>query len=426
MLDDYSKAGYFTVFFIKVNEKYKIISDEEYTICNAVTKECSEIKSTIGEYGEHKFHTVYRSDMNNLEKLKFNILLSDSIISEIESLNNLDDLEQYKSHPEIFEISESTSNRNISMKFYFPVLIKQTKALPGYTTTDILYRGQARLGYKYDANNNFTSKTIAIDVINELLDYNNNTPIKMDSLLDLAPYSKKDMQHDKTCFNTDDSGTIIINDQSMCTESVSLEFVSSSYRYIPFFVSRKRKVLLEIDNTVNGVKRFDASIEKTLNYEITVKNTGEAPSDNNTIITYIPGEVVVEENSIKDNGVYNKDKQTITWTLGTLNINETKTFTYKGIAPEKFTEKELVGYSTVKSDDVKTVVASNNTLVVIDGKTLENGLITQNPDTGNHNLNIMISKPFLFIYSVLIVLVIALTIRFRRRIVKDKYIKEKI
>jgi high-affinity K+ transport system ATPase subunit B len=131
--------------------------------------------------------------------------------------------------------------------------------------------------------------------------------------------------------------------------------------------------------------------------------------------------VVVEESSISDSGVYNKQSNTISWNITKIDASEEVKVSYKAIAPKSADGKELIGNSYITSDQVTTRVYSNNTIVTLD-KIVE---IIDNPNTGMHMLyipNTNIGIPISFLFIIIMIICISLVV-FKNKFMKKSMLK---
>jgi hypothetical protein len=235
----------------------------------------------------------------------------------------------------------------------------------------------------------------------------------INSLSDFILYGNN--SENMACMNTDNQGKIIM-DGTKCTKYGG--YSSTEYKFVHYFVAQKGEVKFNIENTVNGLAKYNASKDKNLEYKIYVKNIGNASSGENKIITYIPKEVTVIEKDISNDGVFDKSKNTITWEIDRIDVDETLEFTYKAIAPNDVNGKELIGKSSITSTQVLETTYSNNTVVTLD-KVIE---VVKNPETGtmiyiaNTNLGMPLSM-----FIILIIILCMMTILFFFRMKKERH-----
>ena len=122
---------------------------------------------------------------------------------------------------------------------------------------------------------------------------------------------------------------------------------------------------LSIQNFVNHKNSIVVSQNDPLQYQIVVKNIGNANSTSNVIVTKLPKEIEYISNSASENGVYDASSHSITWGLDTLAEAEEHTFTYQGKIKEGAKPGVVfVGSSEIQSNEVD-VVQSGETQVQI-------------------------------------------------------------
>lgn len=149
-----------------------------------------------------------------------------------------------------------------------------------------------------------------------------------------------------------------------------------------YFQSYNRTINLNITNKVNNVDKYNAKKDEVISYSVNVKNTGDGYSENNIITTIIHKALEIDENRISDNGIYNKEKNTITWHLDEVGPNDEYTFNYYAkVVDENITE--YIGNSYITSNQVQEKVISNDTVVSIENKiNIPNIMKNPNTETG--------------------------------------------
>ena len=227
-------------------------------------------------------------------------------------------------------------------------------------------------------------------------------PHEFDSITTIKDLLTKEYStiQDKSCVNTHND-YIIMDDVNSC---IPMDYNNSagSFKLVPYFVDERGTVSFDITNTVNGLVKYNASNDKHLEYKITVKNKGDITSTNNIIITYVPEKVEVDEDSISDSGEYDSEHHSITWVIDQLEAQEETEFSYNAIVDKDINGEELIGHSTVESDQTMIATYSNNTIVSLD-KIVE---IITNPNTGitmvyvpNTNIGVPVSLFFMVLIA---------------------------
>ena len=133
-----------------------------------------------------------------------------------------------------------------------------------------------------------------------------------------------------------------------------------------------------ITNHINDRNKYIAKKDEILKYSVTIKNTGDGRSTDNIIITNVPKGLLVLEDKISDNGIYDVDNNIITWNYELLGAEEEYTFNYYAkVIDDSITE--YVGNSYLTSSQVSEKVDSEDTNVHIE--VINDSEIIENPYT---------------------------------------------
>lgn len=132
-----------------------------------------------------------------------------------------------------------------------------------------------------------------------------------------------------------------------------------------YFKSYNRTINLNIINKVNNADKYKAKKDEILMYNVKINNTGDGYSENNIITTIVSKEIEVEKDRISYNGIYNKEKNTITWIFDELGPNDEYTFNYYAKVVDD-NIAEYIGNSYIRSNQVQEKVDSDNTIVNIE------------------------------------------------------------
>ena len=242
---------------------------------------------------------------------------------------------------------------------YLPGVIEETNVPTGYIKEKYIIPVQAVIDFYYDSTDNSITDVIII--------YDIST----------TEYMKYDIEEDYTKFDQEYKSGKYKNKMISCVE---IEDVQSKSTIVPpacqlEIINEKIKYELSIETLINESKSVTTEINKTLNYKVLLKNKSNIKTTNNKIITRIPKEIKVQENSISNKGVYNKEKHQIEWNIAEINVNETQTLTFKAIAPNTVNEKELSTTTEVTSDEITDpVISEKATLTIIDNPTTSNNI----------------------------------------------------
>ncbi len=379
-MDDYTIQGHAKLSFLVVNSNYKALRGNRYELTSIDGNNKTGLFTTEEEYGDYHFFKDLRGTNGQIvgnQNEKIADALPDIIKEEMENIRTVNDLNYFNQHSEVFEKTVNETYSYINYHFNIPFRFHQIRTANGMQKTDMIVVGECDLSYRYDSNNNIIKKDLGIyitDYQNNKILFTNNIPT-VNNISDLMQFESQEFGH--ACLNTDNQGLIIQN-PSGCTKFPELNG-SAFYDLVPYFIAQEGDVSFNINNTVNGVAKYNASKERDLNYKITITNTGNAASGNNQITANVPKEIVIDENSISNNGHYNKTSNTIVWNIDHLEPEEVLELSFKATVPKDVKTTELISNSTINSDNTEMIIVSNNTIVTLD-KTLE---ILENPYTGN-------------------------------------------
>lgn len=394
------------IVFFKIDSDFKVLRNQKYELVPYDTEKSTGIFLEEGEYGQQ----VLTNESISMD------ILPQYVKETINSIQTPDDYRVFKnSLGNNFQLSERTYNNTTTIEgvFYVPVKLKQIKVSPGYKKKDLGVIFNINYYIKYNSTNTVLSRRIYGSAIHQtyvdINQYNNiNTVAEMQSL------SYDSIDGGKACINTIDN-RIIIDDYSQCTAFDIL--YSQNFTLVPYFQDEEGTITLEISNTVNDLTKYNASNNKKLEYKIYVKNTGNAPSSNNVLKTNVPDKVIVDEASISDAGVYNKQKNIITWNIERIDDEQQIVVSYKALAPDTVSGEELIGNSTVLSDQQTTESYSNNTIVTLD-KIVE---IIKNPNTGTSMIyipNTNIGMPISILLAIVMLIGITILVVMKKTIKK--------
>ena len=405
-----NESSYFGhLVFFKVSPDNKVLKGQKYEIMAYDESSTSGKFLEEGQYGQY----YMRDDNYDYGNNSFSFDILPQYFKDF--VNNTNTFEQYKafadSNNKYLQTFTSSMHGNIpaaAMRFYIPVKLKEVKGTPGYKKKDlaIIFNVDYELYYDRETHEPLYKYVRAEAWGHWYVNLNDYKNVKtVEDLLAISANYIVDGDN-LSCINTNND--MIIMDSDECTYTDS--YGSGAYTLVPYFVEEKGSVKFEIDNTVNGLAKYNASKDKKLEYKVTIKNVGDAVSSNNILKTYVPEEVEVIESEISDNGIYNKSEHFITWNLELMDPGEVLAVTYEATAPNETNGKDLIGNSSVASDQVANAVYSNNTVVTMD-KIVE---VIHNPETGtmvyiaNTNIGLPLTHLVLFL-AVLAMVIVLLT-----------------
>ena len=399
--------------FFKVSSDNKVLMNEEYEL-SSIDGESIGLNFEKTSSGRFRFSTPGDTVFIGSSKL-----IPEFILEKAKSVETVDDIYDVFGSNDFYDIREYSGYHIVS--FDIPLLIKQTKAEPGYELHNIIAQGGASFGFYFNDNElSFLMTNVSFGPFDQSSTYGgyiyDDVERIFNSESDIANFQfNKFYNEDGACMSTN-AGIIITDDE--CYGYEYEPYGSGSYNYVPYFVENKTPVTLTIENKVNGNLKFNAYKDKELEYIITVKNTGDNTSTGNVIITFVPAGITVDTNSISDSGVYDEEAGTITWQVETLVAGVSVEFSYKATAPSNTNGEELIGYSGVMSNQLTTEVLSADTIVTLD-RIIE---VINNPNTGTMvyiaNTNIGMPLSCLIVVTILICMMFAICIK------KYKFLKK--
>lgn len=360
--------------FFKVNSENKVLKDQKYEIVSADKEKSTGLYTQVGEYGQYYIKDgAYVGE--SISDFVVNVL-PEFVKEALINVNTLDDVLAFENYgSENVDIYNNTSSNYVSLSINVPVKFKQIESSPGYVKQDFYNVADVRVEFEYDDNNQITDRRIDFEIWLTPYMYEEDFVLAKDfSELYLYGNEEDYAEHGYACLNTN-VDTIVMPDTNSCTARD--RFGSIGFSTVPYFVDQKGTVKFEITNTVNDLTKYNASKDKNLEYKINIKNTGDVASGDNVINSYVPVGIEVVEDSISNSGVYNKEKNTITWNVDYIEALEELVVSYKAVAPSESNNKEYIGYSDIVSAQLEKEIQSGNTIVTLD-KVIE---VVTNPDT---------------------------------------------
>lgn len=374
--------SYFSIWisksFYKVDENLKILDDQTFEIRGID----SDLK--IDGLGiVTMYDGMYTVTMNG--NVEYSYIDMKHVLPKV----LVDRLEQVETKDDALALGEE-----MGVDFYsqykiettIPLKIKQTTTQEGFVTNDLIYfvEGSIRFNYQDDS---YTLSHINV-YLDGLSNYNMMKLEDFEGINSLSDFSKyeygtfDELQGEGTCMNQSGADGKIISDTLNNPCQTSISEGSWSYDLVHYFIDYQGEAKLEIENTVNGSAEYNAKNNKELNYEITVKNSGDVSSWNNVITTSIPEEIIVNEDSISDDGDYDKSDDSITWKIDELEAGEKYTLSYSATVSDKADKsKTYVGKTKVFSNQSEVVHAKDTKVYLSNASELidRNNLV--NPNT---------------------------------------------
>ena len=173
--------------------------------------------------------------------------------------------------------------------------------------------------------------------------------------------------------------------------------VNSNLEYADLYLKAVlKKPKISINNQVNGNDKYIAKKDEILKYSIIIKNTGDGKSTDNIVIANVPDGLLILEDQISDNGIYDKENNTVTWNYEILGVEEEYTFNYYAKVV-KDNATEYISKAYITSSQVQEKIETDDTIVNIENKISVPDTI-KNPNTGT-GIFIVISIIILIVSS---------------------------
>ena len=387
------------IMFFKINSDYKVLRNQKYEFVSYDKEKSTGIFLEEGEYGQYYCKSTE-------EGTSFALDIIPQYLKE--EFDNIQTFEDYKAladrlgdHFHLYDYYSSGMHNlpMLSGVFHVPVKLKQIESTPGYKNQDLGVLFSINFDVSYDRS---THEVLYKDITASLWEtkfFDLNEFKNIRTVNDLVDLTNDNVVNELACINTEND-RIIMDDQSKCT--VTDRYGSGFYTLVPYVMDEEGTVKLEISNTVNGLTKYNATSSRSLEYKIMVENKGDMLSTDNIVITNVPEHVIVDETSISDSGVYNKNESIITWRIDKISANERKMLSYKAQAPNYVNGEELIGSSNVYSTQSVEKTYSNKTIVTLD-RIVE---IINNPNTGTRMIYIPktnIGMPLGLLFMLLII-----------------------
>ena len=154
----------------------------------------------------------------------------------------------------------------------------------------------------------------------------------------------------------------------------------------PIIVDKKGSSALSVNSYVNSKEEVNLTESSNVEIKVFLKNTGKAPSYENKVVSKVPEGVEYVAGSATDNGVYDEEKNTVTWDLDYLDASSGYIFSYEVAVTTGSKESVYVTTSSVSSEDNTTPIVSNEAKVTtpgVGGDAPEEEEEITNPKTGD-------------------------------------------
>lgn len=361
----------------KVNENNEMITDAEFeahTVDNEVI-----------------FN--YRNNNNGTYNLDFDAYIyDDDYIDKFikylpeDEYKNIDTIEQAK-NIENSNYHSYTRNNNLysesvwKEQYYVPLILEETNVPKKYQKADkyvLLVQINTNFYYNHDQ-----------DIFTKRIDCRSVTSYEAHGTYDV--YKQIYFKYDE---NYDYSKALIFTDEEYNEfyDKYYIDLLDEDGNAI--IVDKLGEVDLSISSTIDDKLSVKTKRGKSLSYKVVVQNKGTITSYGNIIKTSLPDGLEYVDGSASDNGVYDKDTNTITWNLDTLDPNEEKILTFKVLSTD--TKSKYIVKANIQNEDMTEVVKSNDVEILIESN-------VENPNTSDNILlyiiTSLLSLTFLIIFT---------------------------
>ena len=285
-------------------------------------------------------------------------LIPDAYRDIINSINNIDDYNNYSENNSLFSYD---NNCNIGMySFHLPIRVEEVKSPLGYQKSSFIIPSVVTVSFRFDeSNNNLLSKTI---VIKE----NYRAYFKDDANIGNITYSA----------NTDNFHSYMLENGVFLSGYCDGNYTNNYYSCYPYYEfpvleDEVGQVVLSVENTIQDEHNVSLSGDNRVQYKVLVSNTGNASSGNNVVQTSIPKGLDVIENTISDDGVYTTNNRTITWNIDYLDP----------YGEEELTYDVIVSYKSIGTYKTISNISSDQQLDIVESEPAVLKVIN-NPKTG--------------------------------------------
>ncbi len=131
----------------------------------------------------------------------------------------------------------------------------------------------------------------------------------------------------------------------------------------PIVINKKGSINLSINTTVNEKESLNTTSNSKLVYKININNRSVTSYDNK-IVSKLPDGFQYVNGSASNNGVYNPNDNTVTWTVYRIDGNSTLTLSYEAYAPNGLSGlKNYESEATIEAYGLQNKIVSNKAIV---------------------------------------------------------------
>lgn len=379
----------FNFSIVKVNKEYKNLTGAEFKITSLDGTYLPISNIYFPDYGVTHFCTLCTFGDENLNVYDY---IPDNLLSALNNLKNYDDVSNFAKQYG-FDYDGSV------LYFYVPFILKETEAPLGYKKHDYIIYAHASVKPRLCSDS-------LMHYFDWLLSYYNDTDYILSSNTNIDFTNLSNFSSNSEVFNSKEEqkeycGKVLNTTSTNVFEGTPVDEDECSL--VNYIIDEEGEVKLDITSTVNDVTSYIIKTKEKLKYKINVFNSGDILSSNNIITANLPTEIIIDESSISDQGIYNSSNNTIIWKLKELDVGDTYEFTFDAnLKDGADTTKDYIVSASIYSYEQNNPTTSNDTIV-----TLRNMVETvENPKTGIGTTTI----PFINMEVSNITLVISLTI----------------
>ncbi len=305
---------------------------------------------------------------------------------------------------------EATEVESANVPYYCDVsiptfmILEETKTPKGYEKETAVILPEIEIHYEFDNESGLVNNKISVMFFNngfikydDNVDYSNLSVIEnfTEEYIDSVLYDrvKCDIPVEfPTCPGPGCEQEALASDFTMSEShmrEIKLSENDSNFELkcnTPIIVDKKGSSALSVNSYVNSKEEVNLTESSNVEIKVFLKNSGKAPSYENKVVSNVPEGVEYVAGSATDNGVYDEEKNTVTWDLDYFDASSGYIFSYEVAVTTGSKESVYVTTSSVSSEDNTTPIVSNEAKVTtpgVGGDAPEEEEEITNPKTGD-------------------------------------------
>ena len=398
-------------YFYKVDENKNILDNAEFIIRDANGKLKYDVTYDNDSKSYKYLNTVeedYDKIINLLPQTQKDIILGFKKYSDIlpyspimdeshdtyEFLKNNNYIESFCYNNSISDIVDDVRYNSCFINTIFPLFLEEIKTPKGYEKEMSFINSMINIIFEFDQDTGYIS-SIKPSIKLYL-------PIKYDDKIDYSNYDELYNLFSNIDESNIDESNKYVYDRITCNlaeekeEDVSstnfskykvsyLKDTANNYRinkistinlddesfsakcFAPIIVDKKGSSALTVNSYVNSKEEINLTESSNVEIKVFLKNSGKAPSYENKVVSNVPEGVEYVAGSATDNGVYDEEKNTVTWDLDYLDASSGYIFSYEVAVTTGSKESVYVTTSSVSSEENETPIVSNEAKVTTPG-----------------------------------------------------------